>query len=363
MSVVTRAAVEAALSQYIDPHLNQDPVSAGCLREVDIQGGQVKVRLQLGYAAGLFKSGWAQMLQMALENLDGVERAQVQIDCVIEAHKAQDQVPALANVKNVIAVASGKGGVGKSTTAANLALALAREGAKVGILDADIYGPSQGIMFGIPEGTRPQVKDQKWFVPLKAHGVEVMSMAFLTDENTPVVWRGPMVSGALLQLITQTAWDDLDYLVVDMPPGTGDIQLTLAQKVPVAGAVIVTTPQDLALLDAKKGVEMFRKVNIPVLGVVENMAVHICSNCGHAEHLFGEGGGEKLAAQFGVDLLASLPLSMAIRMQSDGGKPTTIADPESQIAMIYQETARNVGARIAQGGVQQVMPTIVISED
>ncbi|HSX90127.1 MAG TPA: iron-sulfur cluster carrier protein ApbC [Pseudomonas sp.] len=360
---VTRAAIEAALSQYIDPHLNLDPVSAGCLREVDIQGGKVSVRLQLGYAAGLFKSGWAQMLQMALENLEGVERAQVQVDCVIEAHKAQDQVPALANVKNVIAVASGKGGVGKSTTAANLALALAREGAKVGILDADIYGPSQGIMFGIAEGTRPEVKDQKWFVPLEAHGVEVMSMAFLTDDNTPMVWRGPMVSGALIQLITQTAWNDLDYLVVDMPPGTGDIQLTLAQKVPVAGAVIVTTPQDLALLDAKKGVEMFRKVNIPVLGVVENMAVHICSNCGHAEHLFGEGGGEKLAAQFGVDLLASLPLSMAIRMQSDGGKPTTVADPESQIAMIYQEVARSVGARIAQSGLQQTMPSIVISED
>ena len=360
---VTRAAIEAALSQYIDPHLNLDPVSAGCLREVDIQGGKVSVRLQLGYAAGLFKSGWAQMLQMALENLEGVERAQVQVDCVIEAHKAQDQVPALANVKNVIAVASGKGGVGKSTTAANLALALAREGAKVGILDADIYGPSQGIMFGIAEGTRPDVKDQKWFVPLEAHGVEVMSMAFLTDDNTPMVWRGPMVSGALIQLITQTAWNDLDYLVVDMPPGTGDIQLTLAQKVPVAGAVIVTTPQDLALLDAKKGVEMFRKVNIPVLGVVENMAVHICSNCGHAEHLFGEGGGEKLAAQFGVDLLASLPLSMAIRMQSDGGKPTTVADPESQIAMIYQEVARSVGARIAQSGMQQAMPSIVISED
>nr|WP_298114368.1 iron-sulfur cluster carrier protein ApbC [uncultured Pseudomonas sp.] len=360
---VTRAAIEAALSQYIDPHLNLDPVSAGCLREVDIQGGKVSVRLQLGYAAGLFKSGWAQMLQMALENLEGVERAQVQVDCVIEAHKAQDQVPALANVKNVIAVASGKGGVGKSTTAANLALALAREGAKVGILDADIYGPSQGIMFGIAEGTRPEVKDQKWFVPLEAHGVEVMSMAFLTDDNTPMVWRGPMVSGALIQLITQTAWNDLDYLVVDMPPGTGDIQLTLAQKVPVAGAVIVTTPQDLALLDAKKGVEMFRKVNIPVLGVVENMAVHICSNCGHAEHLFGEGGGEKLAAQFGVDLLASLPLSMAIRMQSDGGKPTTVADPESQIAMIYQEVARSVGARIAQSGLQQAMPSIVISED
>ncbi len=362
MSVVTRTAVEAALSQYTDPHLNQDPVSAGCLREVDIQGGQVSVRLQLGYAAALFKSGWAQMLQMALENLDGVERAQVRVDCVIEAHKAQDQVPALANVKNVIAVASGKGGVGKSTTAANLALALAREGARVGILDADIYGPSQGIMFGIAEGTRPQVKDQKWFVPLEAHGVQVMSMAFLADDNTPMVWRGPMVSGALLQLITQTAWNDLDYLVVDMPPGTGDIQLTLAQKVPVAGALIVTTPQDLALLDARKGVEMFRKVHIPVLGVVENMAVHICSNCGHAEHLFGEGGGEKLAAQYGVDLLASLPLSMAIRMQADGGKPTAIADPESQIAMIYQEIARNVAARIAQAGTQQ-MPSIEVSED
>ncbi|MFL6534194.1 MAG: iron-sulfur cluster carrier protein ApbC, partial [Pseudomonas sp.] len=268
------------------------------------------------------------------------------------------------NVKNVIAVASGKGGVGKSTTAANLALALAREGAKVGILDADIYGPSQGIMFGIAEGTRPQVKDQKWFVPLQSHGVEVMSMAFLTDDNTPMVWRGPMVSGALLQLVTQTAWGDLDYLVIDMPPGTGDIQLTLAQKVPVAGAVIVTTPQDLALLDARKGVEMFRKVNIPVLGVVENMAVHICSNCGHAEHLFGEGGGEKLATQYGVELLASLPLSMVIREQADGGKPTVIAEPDSQIAMVYQELARHVGARIVlQEAASPAMPNITVSDD
>ncbi|MDH0141724.1 iron-sulfur cluster carrier protein ApbC [Aquipseudomonas alcaligenes] len=364
MSAVTREAVEARLRQFTDPHLNQDPVSAGCLREVDIQGGKVAVRLELGYAAGLFKNGWAQMLQMALEGLDGVESAKVQVDVVIATHKAQEQVPALAGVKNIIAVASGKGGVGKSTTAANLALALAREGARVGILDADIYGPSQGIMFGIPEGTRPKVRDQKFFIPLEAHGVQVMSMAFLTDDNTPVVWRGPMVSGALLQLVTQSAWDDLDYLVVDMPPGTGDIQLTLAQKVPVAGAVIVTTPQDLALLDARKGVEMFRKVNIPVLGVVENMAVHICSNCGHAEHLFGEGGGEKLAAQYGVDLLASLPLSMAIRMQADGGKPTVVADTESQIAMIYQEMARSVGARIALAGLgASAMPTIEISDD
>ena len=364
MSAVTRQVVEATLRQFTDPNLNQDPVTAGCLRDVSIDGSTVRVRLELGYAADLFKNGWAQMLQMALQNVDGIDSASVQIDTRIAGHKAQAQVPGLANVKNVIAVASGKGGVGKSTTAANLALALAREGAKVGILDADIYGPSQGIMFGIAEGTRPQVKEQKWFVPIKAHGVEVMSMAFLTDDNTPMVWRGPMVSGALLQLVTQTAWGDLDYLVVDMPPGTGDIQLTLAQKVPVAGAVIVTTPQDLALLDARKGVEMFRKVNIPVLGVVENMAVHICSNCGHAEHLFGEGGGEKLAAQYDVDLLASMPLSMAIRMQSDGGKPTAIADPESQIAMLYQEVARAVGARIAQSGQNAPgMPNIVISDD
>lgn len=364
MSAVNRAAVEAVLRQYTDPYLNQDPLSAGCVRDIDVQGDRVLVRLELGYAADLFKSGWAQMLQLAIEGLDGVGSAKVEISSVIVAHKAQAQVPALANVKNVVAVASGKGGVGKSTTAANLALALAREGARVGILDADIYGPSQGIMFGIAEGTRPRIKDQKWFVPIQAHGVEVMSMAFLTDDNTPMVWRGPMASGALQQLVTQTDWGNLDYLVIDMPPGTGDIQLTLAQKVPVAGAVIVTTPQDLALLDARKGVEMFNKVNIPVLGVVENMAVHICSNCGHAEHLFGEGGGEKLASQYDVELLASLPLSMLIREQADGGKPTVIAEPDSQIAMVYQELARHVGARIVlQEAAAPAMPNITISDD
>ncbi|MEG5264089.1 iron-sulfur cluster carrier protein ApbC [Pseudomonas sp. JDS28PS106] len=364
MSALDRATVETILRQYTDPYMNQDPVSAGCVRAIDIQGGQVTVRLELGYAADLFRNGWAQVLETALQGLDGVTAARVEITTVIAAHKAQSQIPGLASVKNIIAVASGKGGVGKSTTAANLALALSREGARVGILDADIYGPSQGVMFGIAEGTRPRIKDQKWFVPLQAHGIDVMSMAFLTDDNTPMVWRGPMVSGALLQLVTQTAWNDLDYLVIDMPPGTGDIQLTLAQKVPVAGAVIVTTPQDLALLDAKKGVEMFRKVNIPVLGVVENMAVHICSNCGHAEHLFGEGGGEKLATQYGVELLASLPLSMLIREQADGGKPTVIAEPESQIAMVYQELARHVGARIVlQEAATPAMPSISVSDD
>jgi ATP-binding protein involved in chromosome partitioning len=364
MSSVNRAAVETVLRQYTDPYLNQDPVSAGCVRAIDIDGSRVMVQLQLGYAAGLFRGGWAHTLEVAIEGLPGVSRAVVDVQSVIAAHKAQAQVPGLANVKNVIAVASGKGGVGKSTTAANLALALAREGARVGILDADIYGPSQGVMFGIAEGTRPRVWEQKWFMPIQAHGVQVMSMAFLTDDNTPMVWRGPMVSGALMQLIGQTAWNDLDYLVVDMPPGTGDIQLTLAQKIPVAGAVIVTTPQDLALLDARKGVEMFRKVNIPVLGVVENMAVHICSNCGHAEHLFGEGGGARLASQYGVELLASLPLSMTIREQADGGKPTVVADPQSPEALIYQELARHVGARIVlQEASSPPVPTITVSDD
>ena len=364
MSAVTRAAVEETLSRLIDPNLNLDPVTAGCVRSIEIEDGRVSVALELGYPADRFKTGWAQMLQMSLEQMPGVARAEVNITTVIAAHQGQTDTATLAGVKNVIAVASGKGGVGKSTTAVNLALALAREGARVGILDADIYGPSQGIMLGVPSGTQPKVRDEKYFIPIQAHGLSVMSMAFLTTDSTPMVWRGPMASGALLQMITQTDWGDLEYLVVDMPPGTGDIQLTLAQKVPVAGAVIVTTPQDIALLDARKGIEMFRKVNIPILGVVENMAVHICSNCGHAEHLFGEGGGERLAASYDAELLASLPLSMAIRLQCDGGEPTASADPESQIAMIYQQLARTVGARLSVLNAQDTaMPSIEISDD
>lgn len=361
MSQLSRELVETALRGLIDPHLNQDPVSAGCVQDIQISGEHVEVSIQLGYAADQFKTGWAQMLQMRLEQLDGVGSAKVTVDWKVPAQAGMAGADALSQVKNVIAVASGKGGVGKSTTAANLALALAREGARVGVLDADIYGPSQGIMFGIPAGTRPGVKDEKYFVPVESMGVKVMSMAFLASDETPMVWRGPMASGALLQMLTQTAWGELDYLVVDMPPGTGDIQLTLSQKASVAGAIIVTTPQDIALLDAKKGIEMFRKVNIPVLGVVENMAMHVCSNCGHIEHVFGEGGGERLADLYEVDLLASMPLSMAIRMQCDGGEPTTVADPESQIAMVYQQLARTVGARLsvaAHAGV--VMPEIEI---
>jgi len=363
MQAVTPLAVEAILRQCADPHLGLDVVSAGWLRDIHIQPQAVSVRLELGYAAGLFKEHWAQQLQQAISQLPDVEKVAVHIDCRIAAHPATAAFPALAGVKNIIAVASGKGGVGKSTTAANLALALAREGAQVGLLDADIYGPSQGIMFGLTGEQRPQVREGKFFVPLQAQGVSLMSMAFLTDDNTPVVWRGPMVSGALLQLLGQTAWGALDYLIVDMPPGTGDIQLTLAQKVPVSGAVIVTTPQDLALLDAKKGVEMFRKVNIPVLGVVENMATHQCSRCGHIEPIFGEGGGERLAAQYGVGLLASLPLAMSIREQADGGRPTVIAEPNSEIARIYQQMARCVGARLALSRQNAAMPSISIDED
>jgi ATP-binding protein involved in chromosome partitioning len=364
MTDISRSAVENALAQYQDPYLKTDLITAGCLRSLEISGSDVQAEFVLGYAAAGIKSGIEQMLQVALQNLDGVGSARVSVSCNVLGAPAQGSIAALDNVKNIVAVASGKGGVGKSTTAVNLALALAREGARVGVLDADIYGPSMGLMLGLPEGTRPEVKDQKFFVPLRAHGIQVMSMAFLVDDKTPMVWRGPMVSGALMQLLTQTAWDDLDYLVVDMPPGTGDIQLTLAQKVPVTGAVIVTTPQDLALLDAKKGIEMFAKVNIPVLGIVENMAIHICSNCGHSEHLFGEGGGERLANDYGVDLLASMPLSMMIREQTDGGVPTVVAEPECQISMLYQDMARHVGARIAERArMGAAMPDISISDD
>lgn len=270
----------------------------------------------------------------------------------------------LDSISHIIAVASGKGGVGKSTISANLAMALSQQGAKVGILDADIYGPSLGILFGIPEGTKPGVKDDQYFIPIEAHGVSVMSMAFLASDQTPMAWRGPMASGALLQLLTQTAWGELDYLIIDMPPGTGDIQLTLAQKASISAAVVVTTPQDLALIDAKKAIGLFEKVNIPVLGIIENMAVHICSACGHVEHLFGEGGGEKLAKQYHVHLLGSLPLSLAIREQADSGVPIVLANPESEASKLYQAIALQVVQQLAQLQAQaSILPIIEITDE
>jgi ATP-binding protein involved in chromosome partitioning len=265
-------------------------------------------------------------------------------------------------VKHIVAVASGKGGVGKSTTAVNLALALRASGAEVGLLDADIYGPSQQLMLGIEPGRKPEQQDGQYLVPIEAHGLKTMSMGYLVSDKTPMVWRGPMAGGALQQMLEQTAWGKLDYLIIDMPPGTGDIQLTLSQKATVAGAVIITTPQDIALLDARKGIEMFSKVNIPILGIVENMAVHICSECGHAEHIFGADGGQKIAGEYGVELLGSLPLDASIREQTDGGRPTVIAEPDSAITAAYRQIADKIAAQL-DGSSPQAMPEIVISND
>lgn len=268
----------------------------------------------------------------------------------------------LAGVKKIVAISSGKGGVGKSTVTANLAAALSVQGLRVGVLDADIYGPSQAMMFGVPAGTRPKTAEEKYFIPVVAHGIQTMSISYLIDEDTPMVWRGPMVSSALQQLLMQTQWDDLDLLLIDMPPGTGDIQLTLSQKVPVDGAIVVTTPQDIALLDAKKGIEMFRKVDIPVLGIIENMSVHVCSNCGHVDPIFGEGGGDKMAEQYQTKLLGQLPLAMPIRVQADSGTPIVIAEPESEYASLYQRVAASVSEVLANH-TQAEAPFINIMDD
>jgi ATP-binding protein involved in chromosome partitioning len=298
----------------------------------------------------------------ALRGIDGIGNISVNIGSRIVAHSAQRGVNLLPNVKNVIAVASGKGGVGKSTTSVNLALALAAEGATVGLLDADIYGPSQPQMLGI--SGRPDSADGKSIEPMRAHGIQAMSIGFLVDTDTPMVWRGPMVTGALEQLLRDTRWQDLDYLVIDLPPGTGDIQLTLAQKIPVTGAIIVTTPQDIALLDARKGLKMFEKVGIPILGIVENMSTHICSNCGHEEHIFGAGGGALMASDYKVDLLGSLPLDINIRMQADSGQPTVVAAPDSAVAASYKQIARKAASKIAIASLDHSakFPNIVIQK-
>ena len=307
--------------------------------------GEVSAQLTLGYpVAGPTAEQWRAAVAAHLAK-GGERLGRFDIQQKISPHAVQGGLSPSPRVKNVIAVASGKGGVGKSTTAVNLALALQAEGARVGVLDADVYGPSVPTMLGL--SGRPDSPDGKSIEPLRAFGVEAMSIGLLVDQDTPMIWRGPMATSALTQLFTDTLWGDLDYLLVDLPPGTGDIQLTLSQKIPVAGAVVVTTPQDIATLDARKALKMFEKVEVPVLGIVENMAVHTCSNCGHVEHLFGEGGGQRMAAQYGVPLLGSLPLDIAIREQGDAGQPVVVAAPDSAVALAYRRTALTMAAQLA----------------
>jgi ATP-binding protein involved in chromosome partitioning len=345
MSELTKELINEAIKGYVEPHLEKDLVTAKAVKGVEIDGENVKVTVELGFPAKGCVDDIAAAVKNQVESIEGVGSAEVNVSSKIVAHSVQKSLKPIDNIKNIVAVASGKGGVGKSTTAVNLALALAAEGAKVGVLDADIYGPSQPRMLGIHG--KPESLDGKTLEPMKGHGLQAMSIGFLIDEETPMIWRGPMVTQALEQLLNDTNWADLDYLVVDLPPGTGDTQLTLAQKVPVSGAVIVTTPQDIALLDARKGLKMFEKVEVPVLGIVENMSIHICSKCGHEEHIFGQGGGASMAKQYNVDLLGALPLDIRIREETDGGKPTVVAEPEARISQIYREIARRTAAKLS----------------
>jgi ATP-binding protein involved in chromosome partitioning len=361
---MTMETVQAALSAVIDPNTGRDLLSSKSAKNIKIDGANVALDVELGYPAKSQIEPIRAAVTAALQALPGVQQVNANVYAKIVAHAVQRGVKLKSSVKNIIAVASGKGGVGKSTTAVNLALALAAEGAKVGILDADIYGPSQPLLMGLA-GQRPSSTDGKTMEPLENYGLQVSSIGFMVDQDEPMVWRGPIVTQALQQLLDQTNWRDLDYLIVDMPPGTGDIQLTLSQKVPVTGAVIVTTPQDIALLDARKGLKMFEKVGIPILGVVENMSTHICSNCGHAESIFGSGGGEKMCADYGVDFLGGLPLTMSIREHADQGKPTVMADPDGQIAVIYKAIARKIAVKVAEKArdMSSKFPTIVIQND
>jgi ATP-binding protein involved in chromosome partitioning len=357
---IDSAQIDAALAQVVDPNTGHDLRATKSIRKLTLDGDIVRLEIVLGYPARSQFASLEARVVAALEAVPGVRQVLVTISQAIVAHTVQRGVKLLPNVKNIVAIASGKGGVGKSTTAVNLALALAAEGASVGILDADIYGPSQPMMLGI--AGRPESADGKTMEPLVAHGVQANSIGFLVEADNPMVWRGPMVTSALEQLLRQTNWRELDYLIVDMPPGTGDIQLTLSQKVPVTGAVIVTTPQDIALLDARKGLKMFEKVGIPILGVVENMSVHICSNCGHAEHIFGEGGGEKMCAEYGVEFLGGLPLTLSIREQTDTGRPSVIAEPDGAVAQMYKAIARKLAAKIAERSrdMSSKFPSIVV---
>ena len=360
---ITIEDVKAALGQVIDPNTGKDLVSGKSARNIKLDGADVTLDVELGYPAKSQLDAIRKAAIAAVRRVPGAGNVSANVYSKIVAHSVQRGVKLMGNVKNIIAVASGKGGVGKSTTAVNLALALAAEGAQVGILDADIYGPSQPMMMGI--SGRPESLDGKTMEPMENHGLQVSSIGFMVDPDEPMVWRGPIVTQALQQLIEQTNWRDLDYLIVDMPPGTGDVQLTLSQKVPVTGAVIVTTPQDIALLDARKGLKMFEKVGIPILGIVENMSTHICSNCGHAEAIFGAGGGEKMCGEYGVEFLGALPLTMSIREQTDSGTPTVVADPDGAVALIYKEIARKIAVKVAEKAkdMSSKFPSIVIKND
>ncbi|MCF8161127.1 MAG: iron-sulfur cluster carrier protein ApbC [Polaromonas sp.] len=362
MAVVEQTVLDA-LKGVIDPNTGRDFVSSKAVKNLTVTDGDVAFDVTLGYPAKSQIPGFRKELIAAAKSVAGVANVSVNITTNITAHAVQRGVALLPKVKNIVAVASGKGGVGKSTTAVNLALALAAEGANVGILDADIYGPSIPMMMGI-EG-RPESDDGQTMEPMENYGVQVMSIGFLVAQDEAMIWRGPMATQALEQLLRQTNWKDLDYLIVDMPPGTGDIQLTLSQRVPMTGSVIVTTPQDIALLDAKKGIKMFEKVGVPILGIVENMAVHVCSNCGHVEHIFGADGGKRMATEYGMDYLGALPLDMQIRLQADSGKPTVVSDPDSEVAGLYKAVARKVALAIAAKNkdFSSKFPSIKISKE
>jgi len=356
-------ALLAAIQTVIDPNTGKDFVSTKQLKNLRINGGLVSFDVELGYPAKSQIAPLTEALIQAASGVEGVAGVSPTLATKIVPHAVQRGVQLLPKVKNIVAVASGKGGVGKSTTAVNLALALAAEGASVGVLDADIYGPSLPMMLGL--SGRPQSADGKTMEPMRNHGVQVMSIGFLVEADNAMIWRGPMATQALDQLLRQTNWQDLDYLIVDMPPGTGDIQLTLSQRVPLTGAVIVTTPQDIALLDAVRGIKMFEKVGVPILGIIENMAMHVCSNCGHVEHIFGADGGRRMAEELRMDYLGALPLNIGIRVQTDSGAPTVVSDPEGEIAGIYKAMARQLAVKIAQRtkDFSSKFPTITVSKD
>jgi len=359
---LTESALLDALKTVLDPHTGKDFVSTRALKNLRIEGGDVAFQVELGYPAKSQHPALRKAFIAAARSVPGVANVSVELSTRVATHAVQRGVQLLPKVKNVIAVASGKGGVGKSTTTVNLALALAAEGASVGILDADIYGPSQPMMMGL--SGRPESEDGKTIQPLENYGVQVMSIGFMIEPDQAMIWRGPMATQALDQLLHQTQWRELDYLLIDMPPGTGDIALTLSQRVPLTGAIIVTTPQDIALLDAKKGLKMFEKVGVPILGIVENMAVYCCPNCGHTEHIFGADGGKKMAAEYKVDYLGALPLNMSIREQADSGRPSVVADPDGEIAATYKAVARQVAVKIAVKAkdFSAKFPTISVSK-